>query len=1302
MSHLHLSLLGGFQAALDGQPITGFDTDKTRALLAYLAVEAGRPHRRAGLAALLWPESPAQKAAHNLSQTLLRLRRALREEQPAQANRQPFLLVSSQDIQFNPLSDHRLDVAEFVELLRAHRQHRHVNTETCSVCIGWLRQAADRYRGDLLAGFSLRDSVPFEEWLLVQQEALHGQIIEALELLVTYYERRGEPEQVREYARRLVVLEPWQEQAQIKLMVALTQCGQETAALEQYVTYSQMLAQEFDQAPSAAATALYNQIRARQSGGPRTASSQGKIAVSGPAAQGERRQVTALVCGRCDATRRSDPEEELERLARCSIYCDPVLERFGGQRQARQGTTCLIYFGHPVAYEDAAQQAVHAGLAMAKAARDSDHSLAIGIHTGMMVSVAGELVGDVPNLARRCQRMAGANSVWLTGDTERLVRGWFDCQTTGTELLPGSAEPIAVYRVAGVITARDRLARLAQTRRPTRFVGREQEQQQLAACLTDAQQGRGRVITLCGEPGIGKSRLVWELSQVNSGAVIWLESHCSPYFQNTSLYPLIHLLEQLIGFERNDDPHGKRAKLDRVLARHGLAGPAQAWLLALLLGLPTDTPAPQTITEDLRERMRTAFFAVLGRCAAEQPMVLVIEDLHWADPSTVAWLDASLDALAATGCLALLTHRPTFIPSWQPRPQQLQFTLGPLNPEQVSLMITDLAGGTDVPDELRRRVVAQTDGIPLFVEELTKTVLEAGGPLLGTDIPATLSDSLLARLDGVGRAKETAQWAAVLGREFAYPVLAVAVPYGEQPLQDDLALLVEAGLVYRSNDGSQESYAFKHILIQQAAYASLLRRTRRTLHHRIAEIYATRFPQIAEAQPELLAEHYHQAGLPIQAADHWLQAGERATAQGATLEAKIFFERALALIEPGDDERRWRALWGHETALYFRGERLAQRADIVALLALAENFDEDTRRAQAQSRRLRFASSQADYQEQSEAADAAMAAARRVGNATLELEALAYKLTAMMRLGERTMLPEVVESTLALTQRVGDDGLRSYAMASVALYYFEDGDLARAAQILSQSLDTARRAKSRQLDLECQYHGHLGLVYAQLGLYTDARATLDAGLELADRLGIGRYRAYQMLNLGLVHWRMGDLNSAIQMEEAALAEYSTTGEAFGQAACRAYLGSVYEAMGDLGAAAQYLAEARAVFADLGVEPDTFEAQAAEARVLLARGRATEARQLTADVWRYLCAEGTEGLSSPSWVYICVADVLDAVEIPGITLREVLETAYHELMARAQKISDLDWRQSFLQNVTENNAVMERWQQIQGNGVRPVD
>lgn len=1298
MPHFRLLLFGGFEATLDGEPITAFGVDKARALLAYLALERAHPHRREELAALLWPDSPSDKAAHNLSQTLLRLRRALGETQgKASASRQPLLLVSSQELQFNPLSDHWLDVAQFGELIRAQRQHRHPSGAACPTCIGWLDRAVSLYRGELLAGLAVRDSVPFEEWQLMQQEGLHIQAVEALNLLASYYGQCGEPQRVHEYARRIVLLEPWHEPAQLKLVSALAASGQTGAALEQYGAYSRLLAAEFGATPSAEANALLAQVQAQHIGKPTRRppqgySSQGALP-SGDQPQpapDERRQVTVLVCGRRHAFGAWGREDDVEGLGACSATCDATLARYGGRRQVRQGPDCLVYFGHPLAYEDAAHCAVQAGLALAAASTD-EHAYTIGVHTGMMASLRGETVGHAPALARTCQQHAEPGSVWVTADTERLIRGWFDCQLAGQLSTPGSLDPVQVYRVNGESSLANRLAWLAQHRRLAPLVGREPEMHKLTACLQAAQQGQGQIVTLCGEAGLGKSRLLWELRRLGSPFVLWLESSCSPRLQHTSLHPLAHVLEQLLAFQPGDDGRARRNKLDRLLQRLDFTGPATAWLLSLLLDLPAETPAPEIITEDQRQRMREAWVALLGRLAAQQPVALVIEDLHWADPSTIAWLDASLDALTATGCLTLLTYRPSFTPTWRPRSRLTSLNLGPLNAGQIERMVDALLGDTMAPAELRRRVIERADGVPLFAEELARSLAEGNATTDDNAIPATLRDSLHALLDRVGAAKVTAGWAAAIGREFSYPVLAAVTPFDEARLQADLVTLAAAGLIQPVADPAEASYCFRHALIHEAAYAALLKPTRQAYHRRIAETYARCFPQLADALPQVMADHSYQAGLADYAVDHWLKAGEHANARGATVEARRLFERALATIGPEDGERRWRALWGYEAALNAQAERPAQKAAVDALLALAEDLDDDTRRAQAQLRRARFASSQANYREQAQAADAACAAAPRGRALAIELEALAYKVTALLRLGQSQSLPPVVAETLSLAQAVNEEAIRSYAMAAVALYYFENGELARAARTLTQSLEAARRAPHRQLDLESQYHGHLGLAYTQLGLYAEARDVLEAGLKLTNLTGIGRYRAYQMLHLGYVYWRTGDLDAAFQMEEAALQEYLATGEAFGQAACLAYLGNIHAEAGRLESAARYLAQAREACAQLGVEPDRIEAQVGLARALAALGQHEAARQLTLEVWQYLCEQGTTGFTSPSWAYACVADVLDRVEIPGIAVEAVFEKGYHELMQRASQIDNSAWRQAFLYNVAENRAIVERWQ-----------
>jgi len=1303
MPHLTLSLLGGFEARLDGQPITTFGTDKARALLAYLAIESGRPHRRSALAALLWPELSAKKAAHNLSQTLLRLRQALREDgRPARAAQQPFLLYTSQDIHFNPLSDYQLDVSRFTDLIKARREHQHPDDQICQVCAQRLQQAAALYRGDLLAGFSLRDSVPFEEWLLIEQELRHRQVVEAMAELVVYFEQRRAHDQVQQYARRLAALEPWHGPAQLQLMRALAMDGQAGAALDQYESYRRTLAAEFGIEPSTEAAALYQQIKTGEIQPVGDARVGTHMASGGAQARSdERRQVTALIRGPKAPVAQDDPEALYEEIVRCRQHCEGIFARYGGQRGYCQGDECLIYFGYQ---EDAARRAVHAGLALI-AARQADRPIAIGVHTDSMVvhhegAGAPEFIGAAPGVARECQREAGPGELILSSATERLVHGWFDCENLGRRALRGLREPVELHRVKTAPSAQSRLDWFAHAPRLSPFVGRASEMTQLGACLVAAQQGHGRVITLSGEPGIGKSRLLWQWKQSLPASVSWLDAQCSPYYQNTALHPIVRLLAQMCGFVPNDAPPIMRDKMVATLARFDLAQPATVWLYSLLLGLPTEAPTTETITAEQRERMREVFVALVQRQAAVQPVVLVIEDLHWSDPTTIEWLDRSFDALAAAPCLVALTFRSAFIPTWLARAAILPIRLKPLSQEQAQHLVSHLTGHSSLGAEMRQRIVAQTDGVPLFVEEVTKTLLEANAKAsevaessrAALAIPATLRDSLLARLDSLGAAKQIAQWAAVLGHEFSYAVLHAATPIPEAQLRNDLAQLVAAELISPQGETQQGTYAFRHALIQEAVYASLLTRTRQDYHRRIAETLAAHFLPLVETQPEVLAQHYSQAGLDTEAVEYWLRAGERATAQGATREARIFFDRALARIGPRDDEQRWRALGGRETALFFRGEREAQRADIAAMLELAETRDDDRRRAQAHTRLARYAGSLADYRQQLVAAQAAIAAAGRANASALEAEALTFKVTALMRLGERGTLEQTVEQTLAQAQKTEDDTIQAYAMAAAALYYFEEGDLVRAVQLLSQSLEAARRAQVRHLDLESQYHGHLGFTYAQLGLYTQARDVLEAGLKLADLMGIGRYQAYQMLHLGFVHWRIGDYGTAVRMEEQALQEYLATGDAFGQAACQAHLGFILKDAGHWDAAEAYLMEASAGFARIGVDADRIETQAVAARCALARRRQDEARQLAIEVWHYLVEHGNAGLDSLARVYLCLADVFAAVEMPdaAVSPGTILDAGYRALIAMAGKISRLEWRQSFLENVAENRILIERW------------
>ena len=1279
MAHLSFSLFGGFTVALDGQLVTAFGTNKARALLAYLAVEAARPHRRASLANMFWPESSQQKATHNLSQTLLRLRCALGENDVDSATRPPFLLAIGQDIQFNAESDYQLDVADFLSLIDSYRQHKHTQTDGCCVCMGWLKQAADLYRGDLLAGFAVRDSVPFDEWHVVQQEALHNRGLEVLGVLADYHERRGELAQMLEYARRLIALEPWHERAHIQVMSALAQSGEEAAALEQYAAFSRILAQEFGIKASPEATGLYEKIRRRRA---HSRTEQPAVDTAPPALD-ERRQVTALLV-RWLAPNIDDPEEMLDGLASFAETVTQVSERHGGWLQPHPGTDFLVYFGYPMAQEDAARRAVRAALALIAACRDQ---VRIGIHTGMMVSHGAELVGNVPDLAGDCQRLAEPGWVVITADTERLVRRWFVCQPID---LGGSDTTSAIYRVPSEHPGQKPFDWLDQ-RRPTPMVGREEELRQLAACLDRVKAGQGQVVTVCGEPGIGKTRLTYAFRQMCAWPATWLESHCSPLFQNTSYYPITDLLEQFLGCKDDDDAPTRRAKLEEALVRNDLASPLMVRLLSLALNLPDDTSPSRPITEDLRERMREACLALLQREAARQPVMLLIEDLHWADPTTITWLSRSLDALIGIRCVLWLTWRPDFVAPWLPQPHELKLSLGPLNPQQAADLASAVDDHHNLPEELRRRIVKQADGIPLYLEELTRMFLDGTAREMitthhGVPLPATLRDSLMARLDRTGSARETAQWAAVLGREFQYPVLRAVAPFAESRLQSDLATLVEAGLVNHLVEPM--AYTFKHALIQDAAYSSLLKSTLRDIHRRIAETLTACFPVITEMQPEILAQHYSQAELFTQAADCWLRAGERAIAQGTPQEARTFFNHALAAIAPDDCERRWRGLQGRQTVFDLLEDRAAQRADIEALLALARTCNDDVRLAEAFLTYADYAYRVEDYQRMLDASEAAIAAATCSGDRLLEARGLSAEVVALARLERWEAARPIVNAILAILPEITDEIVQTNFLSGLAHYHSDVGDISYALQLTRRAIDVARR--TGDLALESRQAMSAGFDYARLGCYADARAMYERGMALAETLGAQFLQTNLRYDLSYVLWCSGDRDGARFLGESALQELRATGyRPLAVATCLAYLGMILEDMADYSVAADYLAESRILANQGGLHASAIEAQAVEARCLLALGREAEARQAAAEVWAHLRAHGTVAIDFPSRVYACIADVVAAIGPPGLTAQEVVEAGYSELMRHADLICDPLLRRSFLENEVSNQDLIAR-------------
>jgi class 3 adenylate cyclase/predicted ATPase len=656
--------------------------------------------------------------------------------------------------------------------------------------------------------------------------------------------------------------------------------------------------------------------------------------------EAERRQLTVLFCDLVDSTALAsqlDPEEWREVVRAYQGACAAVIARFEGHIAQYLGDGLLVYFGYPLAHEDDAQRAVRTGLGTVEAmaslnthlAREQGIRLAarVGIHTGIVV--VGEMgsgsrheqlaLGETPNVAARLQGLAESDTVVISAATHRLVQGVFSAEDLGTHALKGVATPVRVYRVLGESTAQSRL-NAAATKGLTPLVGREQEIGLLLERWAQVKEGMGQVVVLSGEAGIGKSRLVQVLKDRVAGEPSTrLECRCSSYDQHSALYPVIELFQQALQWTREDAPHEKLRKLEGALTEYGVSLSEVVPLLAALLSLPLpERYPPLTLTpQRQKQKILEAVLAVLLALAAQQPVLFIVEDLHWVDPSTLGLLSLLMDQSPTVRLLTLLTYRPEFHPPWGVRSHVTVLTLNRLSHPQAEAIMARVAGGKPLPAEVVRQVAAKTDGVPLFVEELTKMVLESGlvreretsyelaGPLPPLAIPATLHDSLMARLDRLAAVKQVAQLGATVGRSFSYEVLHAVSSLDDATLQHALAQLVEAELLYQQGVPPQATYLFKHVLIQEAAYQSLLRSIRQPVHQRIAHVLEAQFPEIVETQPELLAHHYTEAGLTGQAVAYWLRAGQRATQRSAHVEAISHLTKGLEMLKtlPESPER---------------------------------------------------------------------------------------------------------------------------------------------------------------------------------------------------------------------------------------------------------------------------------------------------------------------------------------------------------------------------------------------------------------
>src|SRR5271169_896864 len=858
-------------------------------------------------------------------------------------------------------------------------------------------------------------------------------------------------------------------------------------------------------------------------------------AVAAVSSEAERRQLTIMFCdlvGSTPLSTRYDPEDLREIVGAYHRCVTDTVARFGGFVAKYMGDGVLIYFGYPEAHEDDAERAARAGLgvidAVGRLATQEPLNVRIGIATGLVV--VGDLigtgaaqergvVGETPNLAARLQALARPGTLVVADSPRRKIGTLFEIEDLGLQPLAGFAEPQRAWRVVGESGVVSRFEALRSGTTP--LVGRDEELDLLLRRWQQAKGGDGRVVLISGEPGIGKSRLAAALSQrIQSEPHIRLRYFCSPHDQDSALHPFIVQLERAAGFARDDAVEQKLGKLRGLLAP-GARGDDEIELLAELLSLPNSAADLNLSPQRKRQKLFEALLHQLESLARVRPVLMVVEDAHWIDPSSRELLDVIFVWVSGRSVLLAVTFRPEFQHAWSGQPHVSMLALNRLGERDGVALVERLAGNAGLSHEIVDEIVERADGVPLFVEELTKAVLEiddrdnrvaavlAASPLPNLAIPATLHASLIARLDRLGLvAKEVAQIGAVIGREFSYELIQPVAQRPEPDLETALDRLTNAGLLFCRGVPPHSSYLFKHALVQDAAYATLLRARRPQLHAAIAAALEREFPEIVAAQPELLAHHCTEAALRQQAIDNWRRAGERAIEASANLEAVAHLTRGLKILEalpegPQRDEKE-----------------LAFQVALLTPLFAARFGSAEGERAAARASEL----------------------SRKVGADLRSLFRALFGLT--MTYGVRGKIRigrETAEQLLAVGERLHEPELLGYAhhvMGNTLLWF---GELGAARMHLEKGIALYQPEWSRSLafrfGFNCASNCHLflGRVLWHLGYPDHALTCAEEAVAIAAAVSHPVSRACALSWAAALHQLRGEVGRARELAEIDLA-----------------------------------------------------------------------------------------------------------------------------------------------------------------------
>jgi class 3 adenylate cyclase/predicted ATPase len=936
----------------------------------------------------------------------------------------------------------------------------------------------------------------------------------------------------------------------------------------------------------------------------------------------ERRQLTVMFCdlvGSTPLATRYDPEDLREIVGAYHRCVTDAVARYAGFIAKYMGDGVLIYFGYPEAHEDDAERAVRAGLAVIDAvgrlAAPEPLNVRLGIASGLVV--VGDLigagaaqergvVGETPNLAARLQGLAAPGKLVISDSTRRQIGALFEVDNLGPQPLAGFAEPQSAWRVVGESGVVSRFEALRSGSTP--LVGRDEELDLLLRRWQQAKSGEGRVVLVSGEPGIGKSRLTAALSQAIGGEPhTRLRYFCSPHHQDSALYPFITQLERAARFTHGDTVEEKLAKLRDLLAP-AARGDNELELMAELLSLPSNAAEHNLSPQRKRELVFEALLHQFEALAAIRPVLMVFEDAHWVDPSSRELLDLTFERVRRLPVLLIVTFRPEFQQGWAGQPHVGLLALNRLAERDVDALVRELAGNAPLGSEIVEEIVARTDGVPLFVEELTKALLEEGdqhkriaavlaaSPSPHLAIPATLHASLIARLDRLGSiAKEVAQIGAVIGREFSYELIQPVAQRPQPDLEAALDRLTDAGLLFCRGNPPHSSYLFKHALVQDAAYATLLRARRQQLHAAIAEAVEAEFPEIVAAQPESLAHHYTEAGLRQSAIDNWLRAGERAVEASANLEAIAHLNRGLKLLEglPESSQR-------DEKELAFQ----------VALLTplFADRFGSaDGERAGGRAVELFRSIGGADQ--------------RSLFRALYGLT-MTYSVRGKIRIGR-----DVAEQLLTVGKRLRDPELLGYAHHATGNNLLWFGELAAARMHLEKGIALYRPEWSRALAFRFGFncgsncHFFLGRVLWHLGYPDQALRSAEQAVAIAESVSHPVSLAGALSWAAALHQLRGNAERAREVAETDLALTTEEAIRFFRSHAIILRGWALVGQGQCEEGIAQLREGLTAYRDLGAELECSHWLALLAESYCGTGQPVEGLRLIAEALDHIAETG---------------------------------------------------------------------------------